>query len=192
MRKYLLLLVLSLGVMHSQAQQSGYSQANLVADTRGLANHTDSQLSNPWGIALFPGQPFWIANNNRGTSPLYDASGNKNALVVQIPTASVNPCAVGCPTGIVASTLGAYFGGAQFVFATEDGILASWSQGTPATKAVDNAHSGAVHKGLALLSTGSGNFLLAANFRRGKIDLFDGGFHPAALSGSFSDARLLA
>ena len=192
MRKYVLLLVLSLGAMHSQAQQSGYSQANLVADTPGLANHTDSQLSNPWGVALFPGQPFWIANNNGGTSTLYDASGNKNALVVQIPTASVNPCAVGCPTGIVASTFGADFGGAQFIFDTEDGILASWSQGTTATKVVDNSASGAVYKGLALLSTGSGNFLLAANFRSGKIDVFDGAFHPATLPGSFSDPSLPA
>jgi len=192
MRKYLLFLVFSLGVTYSQAQQSGYSQVNLVADTPGLANHTDSQLSNPWGIALFPGQPIWIANNNGGTSTLYDASGNKNAQVVQIPTASVNPCAVGCPTGIVASSFGADFGGAQFIFDTEDGILASWSQGIIATTVVDNSAAGAVYKGLALLSNGSGNFLLAANFRSGKVDVFDRTFKAATLPGSFSDPSLPA
>src|ERR1700676_3012456 len=60
------------------AQQAGYSQTNLVANTPGVASHTDTQLSNPWGISFIPGQPFWIANNNGGTSTLYDALGNKN------------------------------------------------------------------------------------------------------------------
>ena len=56
------------------AQQAGYSQTNLVANTAGVANHTDAQLSNPWGISFIPGQAFWIANNNGGTSTVYDLS----------------------------------------------------------------------------------------------------------------------
>ena len=192
MKKYLLLSILGLTATFLQAQQSGYSQTNLVADTAGIAAHTDSQLSNPWGIALLPGQPFWIANNNGGTSTLYDAAGNKNSLVVQIPTASTNPCSVGCPTGIVASSFGADFGGAQFIFDTEDGILVSWSQGVVGTTVVDNSAAGAVYKGLALLSNGAGNFLLAANFRSGKVDVFDRAFKPASLAGSFTDPNLPA
>src|ERR1700693_2916109 len=86
------------------AQQTGYSQTNLVANTAGVANHTDAQLSNPWGISFIPGQPFWIANNNGGTSTLYDAQGNKQSLVVGIPSASMNPCNPGCPTGTVANS----------------------------------------------------------------------------------------
>jgi uncharacterized protein (TIGR03118 family) len=190
MKKCFLLLILSLTATFSQAQQSGYSQTNLVADMPGIAAHTDSQLSNPWGIALLPGQPFWISNNNGGTSTLYDASGNKNSLVVQIPVAATNPCAVGCPTGIVASSFGADFGGAQFIFDTEDGILVSWSQGVVGTTVVDNSAAGAVYKGLALLSNGAGNFLLAANFRSGKVDVFDRAFKPASLTGSFTDPNL--
>lgn len=192
MKKYVLPIILGLIATFSQAQQSGYSQTNLVADTAGIAAHTDSQLSNPWGIAAFPGQPFWIANNNGGTSTLYDASGNKNSLVVQIPTASVNPCSVGCPTGTVANAMGAYFGGAQFIFDTEDGILASWSQGVTAVKVVDNSAAGAVYKGLALLSNGAGNFLLATNFRSGKVDVFDFAFNPTSLGGSLTDPSLPA
>src|SRR5579864_1873041 len=187
MRRFLAVFILALIAAVAQAQQAGYSQANLVADTAGIANHTDPQLSNPWGIALFPGQPFWIANNNGGTSTLYDASGNKDSLVVTIPTAATNPCQVGCPTGIVANSFGADFGGGLFIFDTEDGILASWSQGIAAVKVVDNSGASAVYKGLALLSNGSGNFLLAANFRSGKVDVFDRAFHPTSLAGSFSD-----
>ncbi len=192
MWKYLSIVLLGLITNFSQAQQSGYSQTNLVANTAGIANNTDSQLSNPWGIALFPGQPFWIANNNGGTSTLYDANGNKNSLVVQIPSAAVNPCSPGCATGIVANSAGADFGGAQFIFDTEDGIVASWSQGTVATKVVDNSSTGAVYKGLALLTKGTGNFLLAANFKSGKVDVFDRAFNSVTLAGSFTDPGLPA
>ena len=173
----------------SQAQQSSYKQTNLVANTSGMANHTDPQLSNSWGIASFPGQPFWISDNNSGLSTLYDASGNKNSLVVQIPSAKVNPCNPGCPTGIVANG-SPDFGGALFLFDTEDGIMVSWSGGTQAQTAFDNSVSGAVYKGLALASNNSGNFLLAANFRSGKIDVFDRNFNLTSLAGSFNDPNL--
>ena len=159
------------------AQQAGYLQTNLVANTPGVANHTDTQLSNPWGISFIPGQPFWIANNNGGTSTLYDAQGNKNALVVGIPTAHVNPCSPGCPTGTVASTTSGYFNNGAFLFDTEDGIIANWLGQGDAQVAVDNSASGAVYKGLALL-TNNGPLLLAANFSSGKIDVFDRNFNP--------------
>jgi uncharacterized protein (TIGR03118 family) len=174
------------------AQSNGYMQTNLVANVSGLANHTDSKLSNPWGISFIPGQPFWISNNNGGTSTVYDAEGNpQSPTVVTIPSASVNPCSPGCPTGTVANN-SSYFSGGSFIFDTEDGILASWTGGTSALKVVDNSAEGAVYKGLALISNGSGTFLLAANFRSGHIDVFDRNFGPATLTGSFADPNLPA
>src|SRR5271169_6700323 len=169
------------------AQQTGYSQTNLVANTAGIANHTDPQLSNPWGISFIPGQPFWIANNNGGTSTLYDALGNKNPLVVGIPTAHTNPCPQGCPTGTVASTANGYFNGGTFLFDTEDGVIANWLGRGDAVVAVDNSANGAVYKGLALLTNNDGTFLLAANFNSGKIDVFDRNFNPTTLAGNFTD-----
>jgi uncharacterized protein (TIGR03118 family) len=174
------------------AQQTGYSQTNLVSNAAGVAKTTDPQLLNPWGISIFPGQDFWIANNNSGTSTLYDAQGNKNALVVTIPGAGKNPngnCSPGCPTGNVANTNGSYFGGGSFIFDTEDGIIANWTGGTSAEVAFDNSASGAVYKGLALLN---GTFLLAANFNSGKVDVFDRNFNPTSLGGSFTDPNLPA
>src|SRR6266852_8712378 len=70
------------------AQQAGYFQTNLVSTAAGVAATTDTQLLNPWGISILPGQDFWVADNNGGTSTLYDAQGNKNALVVTIPGAT--------------------------------------------------------------------------------------------------------
>jgi uncharacterized protein (TIGR03118 family) len=172
-------------------QTTGYAQTNLVANVAGVANHTDPQLSNPWGISFVPGGLFWISNNNGGTSTLYDAEGNKNSLVVTIPSASVSPCNPGCPTGTVANTT-ADFEGSNFIFDTEDGIVASWTDGTHATVAFDNSAALAVYKGLALLNNGTANFLLAANFRTGKIDVLDRNFLVTALAGSFTDPNLPA
>ena len=174
------------------AQQVGYSQTNLVSNTSGVAKTTDPQLLNPWGVSILPGQDFWIANNNGGTSTLYDSQGNKNAgLVVTIPGASSNPngnCTPGCPTGNVSNGNGIYFGGGQFIFDTEDGLIASWT-GTSSTATVvfDNSASGAVYKGLAVLNS---TFLLAANFNSGKVDVLDRNFNLTSLGGSFFDPKL--
>jgi uncharacterized protein (TIGR03118 family) len=174
------------------AQQAGYSQTNLASNTAGVANTTDPQLLNPWGISILPGQDFWIANNNSGTSALYDNQGKKDTgLVVTIPGASHNPhgnCSPGCPTGNVSNGNGAYFNGGQFIFDTEDGLIASWTGASnTATVALDNSASGAVYKGLASLN---GTFLLAANFNSGKIDVFDRNFNLTSLSGSFTDPNI--
>jgi uncharacterized protein (TIGR03118 family) len=176
------------------AQQAGYSQTNLVSNTAGVANTTDPQLLNPWGISILPGEDFWIANNNGGTSTLYDNQGNKDTgLVVTIPGATHNPngnCSPGCPTGNVSNGNGAYFNGGQFIFDTEDGLIATWTGASnTAAVAFDNSASGAVYKGLASLNS---TFLLAANFNSGKIDVLDRNFNLTSLSGSFTDPKLPA
>ena len=185
-------LLATLGTSLAFAQQAGYSQTNLAANTAGVANHTDSQLSNPWGISFIPGQPFWIANNNGGTSTLYDAQGNKQSLVAGIPSASVNPCSPACPTGTVANSSTGYFNSGSFLFDTEDGIIANWTGQANAVTVVDNSPGGAVYKGLALLTNNEGTFLLAANFNSGQIDVFDRNFTPAHLAGNLTDPNLPA
>ena len=185
--------VVSLAVATAAFAQTGYTQTNLVADQAGVAAHTDAQLSNPWGISFLPGDVFWIANNNGGTSTTYDAAGNKQTITTGIPVAAHNPCAVGCPTGTVANTVATDFGGASFIFDTEDGIIASWNGTLNAVTKVDNSANGAVYKGLALVTNPQGNFLLAANFHSGAIEVYDRNFAPATLSGgTFTDPDLPA
>ena len=176
------------------AQQAGYFQTNLVSNTTGIATTTDPQLLNPWGISILPGQDFWIANNNSGTSTLYDSNGNKDTgLVVTIPGATKNPngnCSPGCPTGTVPNSTGTYFGGGQFIFDTEDGLITDWTGASnTAAVAFDNSASGAVYKGLAVLNS---NILLAANFNSGKVDVLTSSFTLTSLSGSFTDPKLPA
>jgi uncharacterized protein (TIGR03118 family) len=175
------------------AQQAGYSQTNLVSNIAGVGTTTDTQLLNPWGISVLPGEDFWISDNNSGVSTLYDQNGNKDAgLVVTIPGASSNPngnCSPGCPTGTVGNAIGSSFKGGSFIFDTEDGLIVYWN-GSSNTAIVgkDNSASGAVYKGLALLGTN----LVAANFNSGKVDVYDSNFNLTSLGGSFTDPNLPA
>jgi uncharacterized protein (TIGR03118 family) len=90
----------------------------------------------------------------------------------------------------VANGNGIYFGGGQFIFDTEDGLVANWTGASnTATVAFDNSASGAVYKGLALVNS---TFLLAANFNSGKVDVLDRNFNLTSLSGSFTDPNLPA
>ncbi len=47
-------------------------QTNLVSDLPGVAQKTDPNLVNPWGISESPTSPFWISDNNAGVSTLYN------------------------------------------------------------------------------------------------------------------------
>ena len=172
---------------------NSYKQANLVSDTN-MATNTDANLKNPWGVAFFPGQPFWVADNNSGVSSLYDKTGKvfNPPFVVPPPAGSSNPAT---PTGIVANTVGGFKingNSSIFIFDTEDGTVSGWYAGTSAILAVDNSKAGAVYKGLALITNASGSFLLAANFNSGNIDVFDSNFNTAHLAGNFTDPNLPA
>jgi uncharacterized protein (TIGR03118 family) len=181
-----------------------YAQTAIVSDGSTKATTTDANLLNPWGIAYFPGGPWWISDNNSGFSTEYDSAG---APVV--PTVTIPPPASGTgtatPTGIVANWTNEFFAMpgstttppqlAQFIFSTEDGTIAAWNPAVNATQAqlvVDNSQAGAVYKGLAMGNNASGVFLYATNFHSGTIDVFDSNFHPAILTGNFSDSALPA
>ncbi len=62
-----------------------FTQTNLVSDVPGLANTTDPNLKNPWGVSFSATSPFWVSNQASGNSTLYDGAGNINPLVVSWP-----------------------------------------------------------------------------------------------------------
>ncbi len=178
------------------AQTNSYKQTNLVSDTAGMAAHTDAKLVNPWGIAFIPGNPFWISDNNSGFTTLYDQNGALNgSFTVASPNGSSNPAT---PTGIVAPPSGVTFNvsgqPALFIFDTEDGTISAWTGGASTILTVDNsaipsAATGAVYKGLALIKNTTGSFLLATNFRSGKVEVYDTGFKQTQIlgAGAFND-----
>ncbi len=77
--------------------------------------------------------------------------------------------------------------GASFIFATDDGTISAWNGGSPAFIQIDNSALKAVYKGLAIGMSAAGPTLYAANFRSGKIDVFNASWAPTTLAGSFSD-----
>jgi uncharacterized protein (TIGR03118 family) len=187
------------------APGSAYRQTNLISDTPGLAPVLDPLLVNPWGISLTASSPFWVANNGTSTSTLYrgDVGGSpvvRNpgmGFITIPPTPTPTPFDPGSlPTGTVANPTATEFVlpgpcatapcGANFIFATLKGKIMGWDPNAPAsgsTTAVEAASQpGHVYTGLALANNGSGNFLYAADFASGKIDVFNSSFalQPAA------------
>jgi len=69
-----------------------------ISDGSVKAQQTDTQLINPWGVAIGQQTPFWINTTGTGLSEVYDAGANKQ-FVVAIPAAGSGK--IGSPTGIV-------------------------------------------------------------------------------------------
>src|SRR5215469_15718504 len=73
------------------AEAAGYRQFNLTSNVPGGAQHQDANLVNAWGMAFFPGSPFWVSDQGTGLSTLYDGHGVPQSLVVTIPAAPEQP-----------------------------------------------------------------------------------------------------
>ncbi|HTD98763.1 MAG TPA: TIGR03118 family protein [Mucilaginibacter sp.] len=159
---------------HKPTEEFNVSQTNLVADTAGYgAAKIDTALVNAWGIAASPTGIIWISANHTALSTIYDKTGSTIRPPVTIP--STTPGAAGAPTGIIFNST-TDFGGNKFIFAGEDGIITAWASGNSAVKVADRSSSNAVYKGIAMATDGSANLLYLANFKGGKIDVFDANF----------------
>jgi uncharacterized protein (TIGR03118 family) len=88
---------------------------------------------------------------------------------------------------------------ALFIFVTEDGTVQGWSPEVNHASAVivadhsqiPDAANGAVYKGSTIAEIDGHKFILAANFRSGKIDIFDTNFkHVRFSEDAFDDERL--
>jgi uncharacterized protein (TIGR03118 family) len=185
----------ALSSLGSFAQTSSYVQTNIVSDGSVPAMKTDTNLLNPWGVAI--GKAFWIDSPGSGLSLIDDAQGNQQFTVAVPPAVSTSPH--GQPTGVVfnGDTTNFKIPGngqaAQFVFATLDGTVAAWNSAlTAAVTVVNNSAAKAAYTGIAIDVNTTGSFLLLANQASGAIDIFNNSFAPAQLSGNFSDPTLPA
>ena len=170
----------------SSARLNRFTVQRLVSD------RADAQLVNAWGLAASATGPWWIANEARSSSTLYDGNGRKQALTVAVP---------GGPTGVV------FYGGrgflvrsggaaapARFLYACEDGMIRGWSPTVPdswsteAVVVVDAGGSAAVFRGLAV----AGDRLYATDFHNDRVLVFDSRWRRIARPGAFVDRAIPA
>ena len=199
--KFVAVFVFSLFLLPAVTQAQHYKQTNLVSDIMGMAPVHDPNLVNPWGLARSSGGPWWIGNNNSGTSTLYDGSGNpfppppNGPLVVTVPPPKGSPAGTqSTPTGVVFNGSPTDFliapgKSAVFIFATEDGTISGWNPGVDVLNAklmVDNSDNGgadgAVYKGATTAEMDGKRFLYVTNFRSGKVEVYNTNFKRVHLS----------
>lgn len=203
-RKFLVASVLLPLLFPALTLAQHYQQTNLVSDLSDQkAAVVDANLKNPWGLTRSPtGSPFWVGNNNSGTSTLYNGHGDplppppKSPLVVIVPPSGFAPGMQSAPTGVV-------FNGSQdfqvapgkpavFLFATEDGTISGWNpvanppaSATNAILKVDNSDNGsansAVYKGMTSAEIDGKRFLYVTNFRSARVEVYDANFHRVRL-----------
>ncbi|HEY2648729.1 MAG TPA: TIGR03118 family protein [Puia sp.] len=154
-----------------------FQQVNLVSNNGSYGSTLiDPTLQNAWGIAWSPTGIAWVNAEAAHVSHLYTGEGAivRPAVNIPSPTDTIG----GAPTGIVFAG-GAGFTlangqAAAFLFAADDGVLSGWNgaAGNNALRIADNSASSA-YFGLALATWNGSHFLYAANFKVGKIDVWD-------------------
>jgi uncharacterized protein (TIGR03118 family) len=174
---------------------SAYAVQPLVGDA--TAPVRDAQLVNGWGLAASETGPWWTTSEARSVSPLYSASGRKQALTVKVD---------GGPTGVVYSGGPGFLvhgGGrtapARFIYACEDGSIRAWAPSVPvpwseqAEVAVSGGETGAIFRGLAIARQPDGSQrLYATDFHRDRVLVYDDAWKPVTPRGGFVDSAMPA
>lgn len=170
-----------------------FTATGLVTDNQALnpAQLTDPGLKNAWGIAYFPNGPFWVSSNGTGTSPLYSVDPATQATAKQLLTVSIPGGGV---TGQVFNST-ASFNGNRFLFVSENGSVSGWRPALGTTglinaETIAPASTNNIYKGAAIGSVSGQDYLYAANFKAGTVDVYKGTTSAPALTGSFTDPSL--
>lgn len=176
------------------AKPAVFFTQTLVSDGSTPAESSDPNLENPWSLAAGPTGPWVVAANASAMGISYDGEGTIQSAPLDVP---------GQPTGIVHNssqgfviTSGAGSAPAQFLLATESGTIRGFNPNVPAPGStttvlvVDSSSAGSIYTGLALATTVQGDRLYAADFRNGKIDVFDSSFTRVEVPQAFIDTKL--
>src|SRR6266480_3652625 len=146
--------------------RASFDWENLEGDIPGVAEITDSNVVNPWGITVSPSGTLFVADNGAGVATAYFQDGTPapsfgNPLVITIPPSASNSLP------------------AKLIFVSEDGMISGWNpnlSNTHAFQAVDKGASGAVYKGATLGVANNQNFLYVTNFHSGQVETYNGSF----------------
>ena len=189
---------------YAAAQGQPYQKTNLVSDIAGVAERTDSNLVNPWGIVASPNNVIWIADNGTGVATRYNQEGAKlppnNPLVVTIPHSALSTEG-GNPTGIIFNSTSGFVVSEDnrsepslFIFVSEDGVISGWNPQVAfdhAVIAVDHGSREAIYKGVALgtLPNGAAR-LYVTDFHNAKVEVYNESFVQFNTAGRFVDPTI--
>ncbi len=174
----------------------------LVANNSSYgAEHVLPSLQNAWGLAWSTTGTPWVNSQAGHVSDVMDSIGNRIAAVDPVNIPSPTNATGGSPTGIVfnpnsgefviTSGNGSASQAARFIFVGDDGVVAAWNGTWGHNSFRVAAVPGASYTGLTLASFGGNNYLYAANFATGHIDVWDKNWAP--VNGmSFTDPKLPA
>jgi uncharacterized protein (TIGR03118 family) len=165
-----------------------FTITNLVSDQSGVAENTDPNLINPWGLSqVSASEPLWVSDNGTGLSTVYQQGTGKNEnIVVTIPN--------GSPTGTVYVPVGTGFQitengkseDATFLFDSDTGFITGWNSSVDEKNAVvAYSSSGSNFTGLAI--DPSSELLFATDFANNAVQVLDNTF---TLKTSFTDKSL--
>ena len=171
-----------------------FSVTNLVTSSQSanMAPVTDTNLINPWGVSFTPTSPLWVSDNGTGVSTLYSITNSDQVSIVTSPDFPV-VIPGGTPTGQIANTNSAAFGGDAFVFVSQSGAVTGWQPSFGNTaQVIVAANSANSYDGAAQVTVNGDTYLLAANNKTGNIDVIAGTPGAPALAGTFKDSSLPA
>ena len=177
---------------------NGYILHNLVSDQPGVADFTDKNLVNPWGIDTSASSPFWVNDGGTGLSTVYSSNGAVSATLAIVPPGAKGPT-TSVATGIVSNLTGGFpvvAGRApSFMFCSASGTISGWASAVDATHAqlmIDNSATNAVYYGMAISGRAASTTpqIYVANFYSGAIEVYDTNYKPVTVSGGFTDASV--
>jgi uncharacterized protein (TIGR03118 family) len=189
----------------SLASANSFFVHNLASDLPGVADQEDDQLVNPRDFTSFnvctpPGSPsctppdvssVLIANDTGIVSQYTPIPGIVEPQ--SYPSLGQGITGVMGMYGLPKPDMNGLADG--LLFCTEDGTIVGLAVFPPTfvTTLVDNSKSGALYKGCTFGSVFQRNghpFYYAANFRGGKIDIWDSNLNPIQRAGAFIDPAI--
>lgn len=158
-----------------------------------------STMINAWGLTWSPTGIAWISANGGHVSDITDSVGHRNPGLDPVSIASPTAQTGGSPTGTVFNPNAGDFvipsgnttppTGARFLFVGDDGVVSAWNPSWGHNTFRVAANSGASYTGLTLATFNGDNFLYAANFATGHIDVWSKTWAPVNWM-SFTDPQL--
>ena len=170
-----------------------FKRNDLISNLPNVAKNQDPYLVDAWNIVIVSKNDMWVSNKVTALLTNYDLSGNIISTPVKVPDIAGTSA---LPTGLIINestgfviTKGSNVASSYLLVCTENGTICGYNplvDPSNAILAVDNSHSDACYKGLAMI----GNHLCATDFHNNKVDVFDFNF-VLTLSFPFTDLEVL-